>query len=103
MIAAAHASSPATAQALLHELHSSQQGFLNQITKGVPTMLPKAYRWVGEMEEIAGFVGGGEGDTYKGLARVYERVERSVSEGKEGGDADVLRRFVEDGKKVMSQ
>jgi len=101
MILAAHASSPATAQALLHELHSSQQGFLNQIMKGVPSMLPKAYRWVGEMEEIAGFVGGGEGDTYKGLARLYERVERSVEE--EGGDADVLRRFVEDAKKVMSQ
>jgi hypothetical protein len=59
-------------------------------------MLPKAYRWVGEMEEIAGFVGEGEGDVYKGLAKLYERIERSMEEGKGGGDVQVLRKFVED-------
>lgn len=68
-------------------------------------MLPKAYRWVGEMEEISAFVGGGEGDIYQGLARLYERVERSLkdeAEGKgAGGDVEVLRNFVEDAKKVI--
>ena len=97
---AAHASSPATATALLHELHTSQPAFLNRITKVVPQMLPKAYRWVGEMEEIAGFVGEGEGDVYNGMARLYERIERSMNERKEGGDVDVLDKFVYDAKRL---
>jgi hypothetical protein len=41
-------------------------------------MLSKAHRWAGEMEEISGFVGGDEGETYKGLARLYERVEQGT-------------------------
>ena len=59
-------------------------------------MLPKAYRYVGEMEEIAGFVGGGEGDVYKGLASLYERIARSAEEG--SGDVDVLKKFVADAR-----
>ena len=31
----------------------------------------QAYRWVGEMEEIAGFVGEGEGEIYHGIAKLY--------------------------------
>jgi len=62
-------------------------------------MMPKAYRWVGEMEEIAGFVGGGEGDIYNGLARLYERIERSVEEG-DGGDVDVLKKFIDDAQRL---
>lgn len=56
-------------------------------------MLPKAYRWVGEMEEIAEFVGQGEGDIYKGVAKLYERIERD-----EGDDIKVLKRFVEEAR-----
>lgn len=52
-------------------------------------MLPKAYRWVGEMEEIAGFVGGESGNIYHGLAEVYGRVERS-----EEGEVEILNGFV---------
>jgi Domain of unknown function (DUF1932) len=98
-VAAAHASSPATAQALLHELYSSQPVFLNRMKKVILPMMPKAYRWVGEMEEIAGFVGGGEGDIYNGLARLYERIERSVEEG-DGGDVDVLKKFIDDAQRL---
>ncbi|KAF8828813.1 hypothetical protein HHX47_DHR3000364 [Lentinula edodes] len=58
MILAAHASSPATAEALLHELSDSQPEFLRRITRTIPPMLPKAYRWVGEMEEIGSFPSG---------------------------------------------
>ncbi|KAH9924378.1 6-phosphogluconate dehydrogenase [Fomitopsis serialis] len=104
MILAAHASSPATAQALVHELHSSQPQVLQRITTSVPAMLPKAYRWVGEMEEISSFVGDGEGQIHQGLARLYERVERSLKEEKEGGPAEdvkVLRSFVDDAKAVI--
>ena len=102
---AAHASSPATAEALVHELHSSQPQVLQRITTSIPNMLPKAYRWVAEMEEISSFVGGGEGHIHEGLARLYERVERSLNEEKDGGPAEdvkVLRGFVEDAKAVLN-
>lgn len=36
-------------------------------------MLPKAYRWVGEMEEISDFVGDNEGLIHKGIAQLYAR------------------------------
>lgn len=53
------------------------------------------------MEEIGEFVGGKEGDTYKGLARIYERVEKSL----DGDQADVkvLRKFVEDAKRTQKK
>ncbi|KAL0956207.1 hypothetical protein HGRIS_002364 [Hohenbuehelia grisea] len=103
MILAAHASSPATAQALLHELHASQPMVLQRITKSVPSMLPKAYRWIAEMEEIADFVGGAEGDTYRGLARLYERIEKSVEDKQPGGDVEVLEDFVKDAKVLIDK
>ncbi|KAI0077775.1 6-phosphogluconate dehydrogenase C-terminal domain-like protein [Panus rudis PR-1116 ss-1] len=127
MILAANASSPATSQALLHELADSQPQLLQRITTSVPGMLPKAYRWVGEMEEISAFVSGdngepvGQGDDalngasrsprrtggeekiHEGLARLYERIERSM-QGLDGGeDVRVLKEFAEDAKKVLEQ
>ncbi|KAI0940645.1 hypothetical protein AcW1_003787 [Taiwanofungus camphoratus] len=99
MILAAHASSPATAQALLHELHASQPAILARLTRGIPDMLPKAYRWVGEMDEISAFVGGSEGQVHAGLAQLYERVAHALAEEQQGAggeDVKVLRRFVED-------
>ncbi|KAI0371063.1 6-phosphogluconate dehydrogenase C-terminal domain-like protein [Pilatotrama ljubarskyi] len=102
MILAAHASSPATAQALLHELHDSQPFVLNRITKSIPGMLPKAYRWVGEMEEISAFVrdglGEGEAHIHHGFAHLYERIEKALPEGDE---IAVLKKFVEDAKTVI--
>ncbi|KIJ67502.1 hypothetical protein HYDPIDRAFT_149143 [Hydnomerulius pinastri MD-312] len=99
MVLAAHASSPATAEALMNELGISQPVLLDRLVKSVPPMLPKAYRWIGEMEEIGDFVGGSEGDVYRGLARVYERIEKSL----DGDQADVgvLNKFVEDAKKLQ--
>jgi len=94
---AAHASSPATADALMRELQMSQPDLLDRLVKTVPPMLPKAYRWVGEMEEIGEFVGGSEGDVYRGLAKVYERIEKSIASDEE--DIETLRNFVEKAKK----
>ncbi|KAJ7124973.1 6-phosphogluconate dehydrogenase [Mycena epipterygia] len=97
MILAAHQSSPATADALLHELHESQPVLLKRISRVVPPMVPKAYRWVGEMSEIAGFVGEGEGDIYHGLSKLYSRIEQS---GKgDGQDLETLAKFVAEAKK----
>ncbi|KAF8813703.1 6-phosphogluconate dehydrogenase C-terminal domain-like protein [Phlegmacium glaucopus] len=81
MILAAHASSPATSDALLEELSDSQPVLLERITRAVPAMIPKAYRWVGEMKEISEFVGEKEGEIYQGMSKIYERVERSLQEG----------------------
>ena len=69
--------------------------------RSVPGMLPKAYRWVSEMQEIAGFVGGEEAKVYEGLASLYARVERSLQEGEGGEDVKVLREFVEEAKKAV--
>ncbi|KAL6300626.1 6-phosphogluconate dehydrogenase C-terminal domain-like protein [Sparassis latifolia] len=120
MVLAAHANSPRTAQALLHELAASQPAVLQRMARGIPDMLPKAYRWVGEMEEISAFVAegaaassgerpgaglgvdkGGEELIHLGLARLYERVERSLRAGEGGADVQVLKGFVEDAKRVL--
>lgn len=96
---AAHASSPATAEALISELNDSQPELLRRITVHVPRMLPKAYRWVGEMEEVAEFVGGGEEEIYRGLAKVYARVSNSING--DGKDIEVLERFVGAAEKTL--
>ncbi|CDO72781.1 hypothetical protein BN946_scf184994.g34 [Trametes cinnabarina] len=101
---AANASSPATAQALLHELADSQPVFLERMTKSIPGMLPKAYRWVGEMEEISSFVrrglGEGEAHIHEGFAHLYDRIEKALPEGE---DVGVLKKFVEDAKAVIQK
>ncbi|KAF5321727.1 hypothetical protein D9619_001722 [Psilocybe cf. subviscida] len=96
LILSAHANSPATSEALLQELSDSQPDLLKRITRAVPAMIPKAYRWVGEMEEISGFVGGGEADIHHGMAAIYSRIERSITEGNE--DVETLKAFVEAAK-----
>ncbi|KAI0058632.1 6-phosphogluconate dehydrogenase C-terminal domain-like protein [Artomyces pyxidatus] len=99
MILSAHAASPATSTALLNELHASQPLLLERLTRSIPDMLPKAYRWVGEMREISEFVGGPMGDVHRGMASVYERIERAVEE--DGEDKHILERFVKDAKDVQ--
>ncbi|VDB95370.1 unnamed protein product [Peniophora sp. CBMAI 1063] len=99
MILSAHASSPATATALMKELHSSQPALLQRAAKGIPSMMPKAYRWVGEMNEISDFVGGPMGSIHKGMAAVYERVEQAIDEDNE--DKRVLDTFVKEAKELL--
>jgi putative dehydrogenase len=43
--------------ALRAELGASQAEILARLSKAIPDMLPKAYRWVPEMREIEGFIG----------------------------------------------
>jgi hypothetical protein len=103
---AAHTFSPETATALLHELHNSQPHLLAHLSRSVVNAVPKAYRFSGEMEEIAGFVGGPahrpERAVYDGLARLYERVDGSVKRGGEG-EVQVLKAFAEEAKKVLEE
>ena len=63
-------------EALAAEMASSQAELLARLRKAMPDMLPKAYRWVGEMEEIAAFVGEDDpaSGIYRAIAGVYQRI-----------------------------
>jgi L-threonate 2-dehydrogenase len=65
-----------TAQALRAELAESQPDFAKWLSRQVPNMYAKAYRWVAEMEEIAGFVGedAAAREMFEGSARFYEQI-----------------------------
>ena len=68
------------------ELGQSQEALLTRAGSAVPDMLPKAYRWVAEMDAIAEFVGEerGEHAVWRGLARLYDRLaEDRAAEGDE--------------------
>lgn len=73
MLAATHGG---TADFLRHELSTSQPELLAWLTRQVPNMYEKAYRWVPEMQEIAGFVGEDPAaqQLYAAAARFYEQI-----------------------------
>ena len=58
------------------ELELSQPALLGFLTRSVPGMYSKAYRFVGEMEEIADFVGDDEAarKMYESFAQFYTRL-----------------------------
>jgi 3-hydroxyisobutyrate dehydrogenase-like beta-hydroxyacid dehydrogenase len=64
------------AAVLRQEFSESQQAALERMAKGVPAMIPKAHRWVGEMEEIARTFEdcGLTPKTYLGAAEIYDFV-----------------------------
>jgi L-threonate 2-dehydrogenase len=65
--------------ALVAELQSSQSVLYRMFERGVPSMPPKAYRWVGEMEEIARTYAdlGLPPQMLEGAAAVYHFVEQT--------------------------
>jgi 3-hydroxyisobutyrate dehydrogenase-like beta-hydroxyacid dehydrogenase len=70
------ASRAGAAEALKTELAESQQALLGWLTRQVPNMYPKAYRWVAELDEIAAFVGEDKDEhaMLAAAARLYERI-----------------------------
>jgi L-threonate 2-dehydrogenase len=70
------ASRAGTADALFAELSSSQKEMLAWFKRGLTLMPPKAYRWIAEMHEIAGFVGEDPSahELYEGAAHFYEQI-----------------------------
>lgn len=68
------------------------------ILRLLPNALPKAYRFVGEMEEVGGFAGGSGADTFAGIASTFARVA-------EGGVDDVgpLLEFVKQAKEMRDR
>jgi L-threonate 2-dehydrogenase len=62
---------------MLHkELAESQSPLLGWLSRQMPKMPPKAYRWVAEMEEIGAFLDGiaGGHDAYEAIARLYQHI-----------------------------
>jgi 3-hydroxyisobutyrate dehydrogenase-like beta-hydroxyacid dehydrogenase len=77
---------------LKQELAQREPQYLAALTRKVPNMLPKAYRWVAEMQEISKFTEpDGASDIYAGAAEIYQRVARALAEG--GPEVETLRAF----------
>jgi L-threonate 2-dehydrogenase len=75
-------------EALIAELSASQPEMLNRMRRGIPGMYDKAYRWVGEMEEISGFLDANapSSDMYAAIAKLYEYLAAAEAEAAPAGD-----------------
>lgn len=87
------------ADALRDELALSQPAILARLEVALPDMIPKAYRWVAEMQEISSFLGPDHpaSQIYQGFARWFEHLA-SDAKG-EAVDASLLKAFAEKSKK----
>src|SRR5580704_17338911 len=92
MLAATRAGS---AEALFDELQSSQKELFPWLKRSLAQMPPKAYRWVAEMQEIAGFVGDDPAARalYEGAADFYEKFAENFESG-DKKDAAALAAFL---------
>lgn len=88
------ASHEGLADALRAELMRTQPNFLARMERSIPDMMPKSYRWVAEMEQIAEFIGDDrEGaNIYIGMARLYEWIASELKRG-DSPDLDALSDF----------
>ena len=79
------------------ELQLSQKEMFPWLRRQLTMMPPKAYRWVAEMQEIAGFVGDDPAarDLYEGAAEFYERFAEDFAAG--GKEAKTLAGFLAKG------
>lgn len=80
------------ADPLASELAGSQAALLRSLKFSIPDMLPKAYRWVGEMEEIAAFLGQDrpESDIYRHISALYA----AIANAQPGYEATVFEAFL---------
>ena len=87
-----------TAEALHRELAATQPQLLAWLTRQVPNMYSKAYRWVAEMEEIAGFVGedAAGNQIFSGAADLYERIAEDFDAAR--AETGALTKFLDQGK-----
>jgi 3-hydroxyisobutyrate dehydrogenase-like beta-hydroxyacid dehydrogenase len=95
------ASRSGATEALHQELSESLPGIVNSLSRQVPDMLPKAYRWVAEMREIAAFAGedAATRDVYVGFAELFERLSRDVV-GEKRESHDLTEFFDKTGRKA---
>jgi 3-hydroxyisobutyrate dehydrogenase-like beta-hydroxyacid dehydrogenase len=81
--------------ALKKELGESQAPLQAWLARQMPAMYGKAYRWVAELDEIAGFVGEElpEHEMFAASARLYERIAADLDGNKD--EIGALDRFVQ--------
>ncbi|XBS71734.1 DUF1932 domain-containing protein [Acerihabitans sp. KWT182] len=82
---------------LIGELQESQPGLYAWLVKQLPLMYPKAYRWDGEMREIARFLQPEQGAAgmLTGAAELYEHVAADYRTGPQAEIIATLDRFAE--------
>ena len=85
-------------EALRAELAESQPQLLARFAATLPDMVPKAYRWVAEMREIAAFLDGDPAAAamFEGIAQLYDRIARDAAG--ERHEVGVIERFAADGQ-----
>jgi 3-hydroxyisobutyrate dehydrogenase-like beta-hydroxyacid dehydrogenase len=88
----AGASRAGTAELLRAELMRTQPDLVKRFERHLPSMLPKAYRWVAEMEEIAEFLGDDSlgAPIYHGASALYQRIATEVAALETGEKSDTL-------------
>jgi 3-hydroxyisobutyrate dehydrogenase-like beta-hydroxyacid dehydrogenase len=88
-----------SAEALRAELAESQPALFGYLTRQMPAMYSKAYRWVAEMNEISDFIGDDrpEHAMQKAAGELYERLAADFDGGKQ--EIDTLSAFVAGTKK----
>jgi len=83
-------------EALRRELAANQPQLWASLSRQLPDINSKAYRWVAEMEEIAAFLDdtpGGE-MIFRGIAELYHRLaEAARQRGSAGNEIDALENF----------
>jgi putative dehydrogenase len=74
------ASRSGATEALYREMSESLPGLLGSLRRQIPDMLPKAYRWVAEMREIAEFASedAATQEVFVGFAELFERISQDV-------------------------
>jgi 3-hydroxyisobutyrate dehydrogenase-like beta-hydroxyacid dehydrogenase len=75
-------------EALIAELSKSQPEMLKRMRGSIPGMYDKAYRWVGEMEEISDFLGANppSRDIYAAIARLCDYLAAAEAEEQPAAD-----------------
>ena len=83
-----------SAEALKAELAESQPALLGFLSRSVPNMYAKAYRWVAELDEIGAFVGDdyAEHEMLESAARLFERMAADFDGDK--GEIQTLDKFL---------
>ncbi|HLI21602.1 MAG TPA: DUF1932 domain-containing protein [Stellaceae bacterium] len=77
-------------------LADSLPEILGYVSKQMPRMYPKAYRWVAEMEEISKFLAAdpGASQILAGAARLYAEVARDFADRQEDGPVATIEGFL---------
>lgn len=82
-------------ESLVAELKESQPALYDRFRGALPRMYPKAYRWDGEMLEIAKFLEPetGAAAMFQGASQLYEHIAEAEREGADSEIMAILDRF----------